>query len=853
MSRILWRSSIRYLLHHPWQIGLSLLGVALGVAVVVSIDLANRSAERAFSLSTASVVGRTTHQIVGGSTGLPEEVYRKLRVEEGISPAAPVVEGYVDFPKNPGRPLHLLGIDPFAEAPFRPYLSNRTGNSSVDLTPFLTQPNTGVLSIETAKQVGLQVGDSFTIQLEKGAHTLTLIGVLQPEDEMSKRALENLLVTDISTAQELLGLTGFLSYIHLILPEGRRGETMLKRIQTLLPPGAEVIRSASRSQAIEQMTHAFSLNLTALSLLALIVGMFLIYNTMLFSVVQRRTLIGTLRAMGVTRREVWVLVFGEALLIGGIGTIGGLGLGIFLGRSLVHLVTQTINDLYFVLSVRELYITPLSVLKGVVLGFGATMLAALIPAFEATTAPPRAVLTRSTIEQRLRRTVPRSAIAGLLLLLLGPSLFLIPSKNLLLSYGALFAMLLGCAFLTPAITILLMRLCQPLLSVCFGILGRMSARGVVASLSRTAVAIAALMIAVATVVGVGIMIGSFRQTVVRWLETSLQADIYISPASLIHQKRRVALDPDFLKRLTVTPGVESVSTYRGIVIESETGLNQVVALGLERRGFQAFQFKAGDSEVIWPAFQEEGAVIISEPYAYHHRLQVGSTVRLRTDYGEQDFRIAGIFYDYGSDQGVVMMSRRTYNRFWNDRAVSSLGVYAAPGWDIDTLVESLRRLAANTTEQALLIRSNRALRELSLEVFDRTFAITAVLRLLAIIVACTGVLSALMALQLERVRELGVLRATGLTPRQVWGLVTTQTGLMGLVAGLLAIPVGIVLALVLIFVINRRSFGWTLQMEIAPEMLIQAVLLALLSAIAAGLYPAWRMARTAPALALREE
>jgi putative ABC transport system permease protein len=213
--------------------------------------------------------------------------------------------------------------------------------------------------------------------------------------------------------------------------------------------------------------------------------------------------------------------------------------------------------------------------------------------------------------------------------------------------------------------------------------------------------------------------------------------------------------------------------------------------------------------------------------------------------------VEGIFYDYGSEQGVVMMSRDTYEASWRDRGITSLGLFVTDGAKVDEVVGELRTLAGEA--QALSIRSNRALKAASLEIFDRTFAITGVLRLLALSVAFIGVLSALMALQLERGRELGVLRANGLTPGQVWKLVTTQTGIMGLLAGVLAVPAGLILAVVMVFVVNKRSFGWTLRLELGPEILLQAVLLSLAGALLAGVFPAWRMSRTSPARALREE
>ena len=860
MSRVLWRASLRYLLRHPWQMGLSFVGVALGVAVVVAIDLANASAQRAFLLSTDSVVGRATHQIVGGSRGIPEDIFRAVRIEAGVRLAAPVVEGDVAAPDYPGRTFRVLGVDPFAEAPFRPYLAGLNSRGQTALVSFLTRPATAIMSHGTGRELGLGLAgdpatqgqaDQLTVRAGGVRQRLSIIALLEPADALSRRALDSLLVTDIATAQELLSLTGRLSRIDLMIPAGPPGQAELAKIRAVLPPGAEIRSAAARSQSVAQMTRAFSLNLSALSLLALIVGMFLIYNTMTFSVVQRRGLIGALRVVGVTRREIFSLIVAEAALLGLLGTAAGLLLGVALAQGLVRLVTQTITDLYFVVSVRELTISGLGLLKGLGLGLGASLVAALAPALEATATQPRAVLNRSTLEARSQRIVPWAAVAGVCLVLIGAGLLLLPSRDLILSFGGLFTIFLGCVLVTPVAVVGLLRAVQLLVGTRTDIVGRLCIRSVLASLSRTAVAIAALMVAVSVTVGVGIMIESFRQTVAYWLENALQADIYVAPPSLVSRWNEGTLDPAVVARLSAAPGVEAVSTYRRVSVESPVGRVQLVALQLDVGRYASYRFVEGRPEAVWPAFETERTVIVSEPYAYHHRLRVGGAVRLRTDRGVQDFRVAGIFADYGSDRGLVMMSRRTYEQFWHDRGVSSLGLWLSPDRDGAAMVASLRRLVGSVQE--VEIRSNRSLRQASLEIFDRTFTITSVLHLLTTAVAFIGVLSALMALQLERERELGVLRATGFTPRQVWGLVTAQTGLMGLLAGLLALPVGLMLASVLVFVINRRSFGWTLELEIIPGLLVQAVLLAVLAALLAGMYPAFRMSRTSPALALREE
>jgi putative ABC transport system permease protein len=394
-----------------------------------------------------------------------------------------------------------------------------------------------------------------------------------------------------------------------------------------------------------------------------------------------------------------------------------------------------------------------------------------------------------------------------------------------------------------------MRLLSPVLGRLFGVLGSLAARGVVASLSRTAVAIAALAVAVSATVGVGIMVESFRDTVTHWLKHTLRADLYVSLREEVSDG--ITLDPALVRRLAAAPGVASHSTSRRVQIESSEGLTYLVALSIGPPAYPAFRFKEGEPRSIWPAFQDGGAVIVSESYAYRRDLHVGSRVRLRTDRGERAFPVAGIYYAYATDQGVVTMSRKTYDRFWDDPGITGMGIYAAPGTDLDSLKDRLLRLAG--TEQGIEISANRAILELSLAIFDRTFAITEVLRLLAGLVAFLGVLSALMALQLERTRELGVLRANGLTPGQLGGLIGAQTGLMGLAAGLIALPLGVVMALVLILVINRRSFGWTLEVQVPPEALIGGLVLALVAALLAGVYPALRMARTSPAEALREE
>ena len=843
---LLQRSSLRYLLQHPWLMGLSVLGVALGVAVVVAIDLANVSAERAFELSAETVAGKATHQVVGAGATLDEDVYRRLRVEHRYRQSAPVVQGYATVPGS-NRTFQLLGVDPFAEGPFRPYAGP---DADLELRTFMAQPNTAMMATPTAEELGVQVGDTLTIDIEGVQHPLQVVALMQPDDERSRRATESLLITDIATAQSLLDLRGQLSRIDLIVPRGEAGDQVLAGLRSVLGEGAQIRRSEARTETVEQMTRAFSLNLTALSLLALVVGAFLIYNTMTFSVVQRRSLIGRLRALGVTRREVFGLVLGEAALIGLVGTGVGLAGGIVLATGLVQLVTQTINDLYFVVTVRELSIAPFTLVKGTVLGLGMTLAAAVAPAREATNAPVSLILQRSEQETNVRDLVPRLAALGGMLGTVGGVLLVASGQSIVWSYAGLLGIILAAALLAPAAIVGLARGLRPLMNALFGVLGRMAARGVVSTLSRTSVAIAALMVAIAATVGVGIMVDSFRGTVEAWLSHSLQADVYVQPPSLVFRRSNATLQPGVVEQIKATDGVSSSHTVRRVDVQADVGPTELVAVDPGPNTPDVYRFKSGDPEAVWDDFNAKDFVLVSEPYAYRYDVGVGDTLRLQTDRGAQALPIRAVFYDYGSDLGVVLTSRSTYTRYYDDRGVSGVAVNAASGQDVDALVDRIRTRTQGM--QDVVAQSNVGLRESSMRIFDRTFTITTVLRLLAIVVAFIGVLSALMALQLEREREFGVLRATGMTPGQVGRYVTMQTGVMGFVAGLLSIPLGLALAYVLIFVINKRSFGWTLQLEVAPGILIQALLLGIVAALLAGAYPSWRMAQSNPANALRE-
>jgi putative ABC transport system permease protein len=499
------------------------------------------------------------------------------------------------------------------------------------------------------------------------------------------------------------------------------------------------------------------------------------------------------------------------------------------------------------LHVSELAINPMTFLKGAALGVGGGTLSALGSAVEAASTAPRRAQLRSRLEARVRSLAPQLAGLGLALMLVG-LLLLLPGRSLVLGFFALLALVLGYAFMIPlALSLIAQQVSHPL-ARCFGLQGLLAARSLTAGLSRTGVAAAALVIAVSASVGMSLMIDSFRSTVTMWLETTLQADVYVSQASGGAQSELAA---DVVARVRRLPGVKAISVSRWTKVMVGRQPVDLHAINLVPAGRRGFVLQAGVPQAAWRAFDNAQAVLVSEPLAYRQDLRVGDDVRLLTSRGERPFKIAGVFYDYSSQKGIVMMRHALYERLWRDHGISSLGVYVGGGMSQQRVLDRLRVVVHG--EGHVLVRSNRELRNQSLAIFDQTFAITRVLRWLALLVAAVGILSAFMALQLERGREFAVLRAIGFTPGQVARLVTGECALLGCAAGLLAMPLGVAMSLLLIEVVNRRSFGWSMQAIVTPEALIQALGLSGLVALLAGLYPAWRVGMLRPAEALRVE
>jgi putative ABC transport system permease protein len=825
---MLWSASFRHLLRHPLQLLLALVGLALGVATIVAVDVATGSAARAFELSVAAVQGPATHELDGGPAGIEETLYVHLARTLHYVRAKPVVDGYVTVGDES---LQLLGLDPLAAADFGTADAPAAGVADADTTlaRWLAGDGAVLLAADTAARLQVKPGAPFSAEV--GGHALPgyLLGVLG-----AGAGLQSVMLTDISTAQAWLGLAGRLTRIDLRVPPGAAAAAELVQLQRGLPTGVTLAPASQRAGAGLDMTQAFNTNLRALSLLALLVGLFLVYGTVSFTIVQRRRSLGILRALGATRAQLLRIILLEATCLAVVGASLGLAGGVLIGRQLVGLVSQTINDLYYVVAVNSVALPAGEPLLALGAALAVALLAATAPALEATHSAPQLTLRVSVLEGRARRVtwllLGASVLLGLACLVIAVS----TQRSVLAGFAALVFAMLSVAAAAPALLYASARtLARSPIARSPPV--RLALDGIAGSLSRTGVAVAALAMAVAAMIGISIMVASFRESLRDWLTQTLQADIYVGAPGPGFARPERRLDAAVVADLVRVPGIGSYSASRRAVVQSDRG---------------PLVLDASDLTPDWTRFVD-GAVLVAQPLAYRLRLSVGSTLQLTTAQGPRSFRIAGVFREYGNDRGSVRISRALFQRLWRDDAISGLALRVTAGADVAAVVRGLYGAAAG--RQALQIDTPAQVREISLAIFDRTFIITRVLNWLAAAVAALGLLSALLAWQLGRTHELALLRALGLTPAGAALMIQAQTIFMGAVALLAALPAGLLTAILLVRVINRRAFGWEIDLHLHPAQITGAIVLALSAAVVAGLYPAWRTAHAPLSQDLREE
>lgn len=832
---------LRPLRQERLRTAIAVFSVALGVAAVLAIELAGDAAAGSFHSSMETLLGNAAFEITAGG-GVPPEAVARLATLPYPIKIHPRMEAYAMISPSE-RTVPLLGVDLIAES----ITGDAGGVGSANPSDAVPAEN----SVWVGSDLGYRSGDGLRLTINDTSAEYTVRGVLGAGSG-------DVVLMDLSTASRVLRRQGKLDRILVDVPETRGPVRSMdewqKILRAALPAGLTVAREGAETEENRRMLAAFRWNLRVLSYVSLAVGAFLIFNTISVSVVRRRFEIGILRALGVTRAGILVGFVGEAAVLGFVGGLAGIVLGRLMAIGAVRMVAVTVESLYVSSQPGAIVLTWTDAWVAIAIGVGVSVVSAFSPAWEASQVSPVEAMARGRREHKARvhnrRDLLIAAAFGVCAWIAskqGP----VDGKPV---FGYVAALLLigASAFAIPALVTGITSAFAGIMRAVFGVEALLATRGLAGSLRRTSVLVGALSTALAMLVSVGIMVGSFRQTVVVWMQDRLQADLYLSPAAPPGADRHPTMSPEIPLMLAKLPDVAAVDTLRAYEISYE-GL-PVTLGGMEARLAGHYGKRplvsGAEPDKVWPQLVGKNAVVVSEPFANKHNIHAGDTLMLSLGTARVPFRVLDVYYDYSNERGFILMDRATLLKYLPDTGPTDVAVYLKPGVSAE---QGRRSVGAALAGRNVLIATNRNLREAAIRIFDRTFAITYALEAVAIFVAIMGVSGALLALVIDRRREFGLLGFLGASRPQLRRLVLSEAALLGLLANVAGVMLGFLLSLLLIYVINKQSFGWTIQFHWPVAVLLSALSVVYAVTIMAGIYPARVATRLVPIEVIHEE
>jgi len=838
---LLFRLIVRPMVRDRARAFLTVSAVALGVAVIVAVDLAGDASMGSFRSSLESLQGRASYEItqVGG---IPEAVYGDLARLEAPLAFSPRIEGFALLPGT-GEKVALFGVDLVGDTT----LGETGSRPRTDVSELIDVP-----SVWVTASLGVSPGGTLPVIVGDRRMDLVVQGVIEPTGVA--RAGPFLLV-DIALAQRLLARSGRLDRIYVHTPPGGEHD-WAARLAAVLPPAASILPAGTRTDDNRRMLRAFRWNLRMMSYTTILVGAFLIYNTITAYVVRRRQQIGIVRAVGASRAMVRAAFLIEGTVFGAIGAVAGLLLGRVLAVGAVEAVGGTVSSLYVSSTPGEIAFRPGTVATAVGAGLGMSLLSAWWPAREAAGVAPTEAMARARLDYRLRTASRRSAVAAFALVVLAVACCFVPPVERIPFGGYLAPILLAaaCAMVSPRLSASALGVAGRLLAKPLGVIASVAARGLAASIGRTSVIVTAMAVATGLVVSMGVTVGSFRETVADWLQSRLKADFYVSPVADGGRGAASTMSEEVAARLAEVPGVAGVGRFRtySIRYDRSPATLGLADVDLYRRhsGIDFFDFDGPAPETVWGALEMGESVIVSELFSYRHGVGPGDTIRLALGAGPVDLGVAGVFYDYSGERELLIADRGAFLAHLPDPRLSSAGVYLAPGADFEEARAALGRALAG---RGVEVTPTRAIRREAIRVFDRTFAITYALEAIAMFVAILAMAEALLNLVYDRRSELALLRMHGASLGQVRRLVLVQAGLLGALASLMGLALGAASSQVLLRVIHKQSFGWSLPLHWPWEFLVAVPGAIVVASVVAGLYPARIGARLVPVEVLRAE
>lgn len=797
------------------RLALTLLAVALGVALGAAVRLINHSAATELTAAVRALSGDADVVVRGPRSGMSEDLYPRLARRDQVTAISPALELDAKLADPPGS-LRIIGLDPLRALTLQPTLLGDATDRIVDLL----QPDTVMISAAAAQRLGRGAGDSLQVQAGLRVITLKIIAVLPVNDALR----QPLAVMDIAAVQWAFDQLGLISRIDLRLRSGTDVTAFLAALNRELPAGVVAAEGEMAAQQSLALSRAYRVNLDMLALVSLFTGAILVFSTQTLSLLRRRTHFALLRVLGLSSKMLGMLLLGEALLIGIVGS----ALGIALGVAAAHVgLAQAGSDLgagFFAGAVVRAAIDPFALGVMALCGIVTCVLAGMVPALDAVKSPPAPAL-RAGDEQRVLGRLPRY-LPGVVFALGGGVLALAPPIDGLpyLGYAAIACLLIAGLLFMPAYARAALRSWPPPAAPSLW-LALQQLRG---APGYAGISLAAILASFSLTVAMLVMIHSFRASLEDWLHTMLPADVYARAGP----GTSAWIDIETQARIQGLPGVARVafSRYEALQLDARHPPVTLIARDLDPRQPEALplvtpQRLPSDSTVpVW----------ISEAVRALHGVDVGQRMTLPLAGRSVEVTVAGVWRDYIRLGGAVLISRADYVRLTGDQRTNEAWIWLAPGAEPSAAIERLRTQL--DLGSALELRGPGTLRRISLATFDRTFAVTYALQLVAVLIGLFGISVSASAQAIARRREFGMLHHVGMARRQIGLALAFEGGLLGTLGAAAGMLVGGIMSLVLIHVINRQSFYWSMELAVPwPALLALAALLVVCSALTAAI------------------
>jgi putative ABC transport system permease protein len=811
---------------HPVRGLVAIVAIALGVALGFAIHLINAAAFNEFSAAVKSLSGQSDLQVHGTQRFFDESIYPVLARHEGVAVASPVLEVDAALADRKAT-LKILGIDVFRAMAVTPDLTGvPTQDNSLD-----TMADDAIfLSPAAMEWLNVKTGDGLQLRSGTAPITLRVAGGIS-----HARSGQRIAVMDIGAAQWRFGRVGQLSVIDLKLAQGVDRATFKQALAKELQGRFLVTETEDQEARSANMSRAYRVNLNVLALVALFTGAFLVFSTQAMSVIRRRSEFALLRVVGVTRRQLMLQILIEGLLLGAIGSLLGIAGGYALASAVLRVFGGDLGGGYFPGVTPTAHFQPLAAFVLFVAGTGVALLGSAAPAWEAARAKPAQALKSGAEDVALSKlATPWPALACLVLGTIFaqlPPVFELP----LFGYLAVALLLIGGIALMPRFAAVLFSAISRGVHPRNTVVALASARLANAP-NQASIALGGVLSSFSLMVAMAIMVASFRVSVDDWLSQILPADLYLrstvgsDTGAMKPAEQKTIADVegiariDFLRtsQVTLDPDRPSIT----LIARPIDAANPGKILPLIGDALPASQLPANTTP-IW----------VSEAMLDLYRYRVGMHVKLPLQGQAHDCIVAGVWRDYARQSGAIQMRLQDYRTFTGDLDVTDAGIWLRPGATAAEVIERLRRLPFGAV---LDFAQPGDIRAISLKIFDRSFAVTYLLELVAMVIGLFGVATTFSAQTLARAKEFGMLRHIGVTRRQILGVLALEGGLLTVAGIAVGFALGWAISLILVFVVNPQSFHWSMRLHMPWNLLgtVAAVLLlaAATTALAAGRY-----------------